>query len=277
MEDIRVVHVLGTEIDYAFETPEITALVKKQYAEASKLLSDNKLTAATAEFKALATRYPEYLDSWIQLANCYTGDDLHIERLAFLISAVTIGKNAIPADFDENEHHLPWHITDNQPYLRACLALGSEYMNWFMTEEALAIFQHMLKINPTDDLGIRELITACYLDLEEYDDLIAFYNKYKDTASITLKLNYILANVALGKENDVKEEAKELWPKYQLLFKGLLKDTMKKPKTKPGDVITEDGPEVAYEYYAKFGLYWCDIENAMDFLLDVKDEAGKKK
>lgn len=93
------------------------------------------------------------LDAHAHLAN-FTFD--HLPRLALrhYRVGVEIVKQSLPAGFNGV---LPWGRFENRPYLRCLHGYGLCLWRVGQTKEALAVFEQMLWLNPTDNQGVREL------------------------------------------------------------------------------------------------------------------------
>ena len=89
----------------------------------------------------------------------------HLGNLAFDYSAkdairhyqvgVQIGQLSLGSDFGGL---LPWGYIDNRPFLRCMSGLGLCLWRLNKFEEAGSVFERMLWLNPTDNLGVRFLI-----------------------------------------------------------------------------------------------------------------------
>lgn len=65
---------------------------------------------------------------------------------------IQIGKQALGADFDGL---LPWSTYENRPFLRCLHGYGLCLWRTGKVEEAKAVFERMLWMNPTDNQGAR--------------------------------------------------------------------------------------------------------------------------
>lgn len=97
-----------------------------------------------------------YLDAHVHLGNI--DFDLFPEKaLAHYELAIRIGALSLPADEDLV---LPWGCINNRPYHRALSGYGQALWKLGREEEAEAVFERMLALNPPDHLGIRALLFA---------------------------------------------------------------------------------------------------------------------
>lgn len=97
-----------------------------------------------------------YLDAHVHLGNIEF--DLSPEKaLAHYEMAIRIGALSLPTDEDLL---LPWGCISNRPYHRALSGYGQTLWSLGRREDAEAVFERMLALNPPDNLGIRELLFA---------------------------------------------------------------------------------------------------------------------
>jgi tetratricopeptide (TPR) repeat protein len=69
---------------------------------------------------------------------------------------VKIGEQAIG---DKYGDVFAWHYLDNRPYLRALHGYGLTHWRLERYNEALNVFQRMLWLNPSDNQGVRFLVS----------------------------------------------------------------------------------------------------------------------
>jgi len=94
------------------------------------------------------------LDAHAHLGNLVFADDSrsalwHYER------GVLIGRLSLKQDFDGV---LPWGLIDNRPFLRCLQGLGLCLWRLRRFEEAETLFNQMLWLSPSDNLGVRFLL-----------------------------------------------------------------------------------------------------------------------
>lgn len=87
--------------------------------------------------------------------------------------AVEGGQRQIQADGDR----VPWAIVDNRPYLRALGNLACVLTQRRQWQEAVAIQERLLQINPDDDQGVRWLIGLSHLRAGDAPSAIAAFER----------------------------------------------------------------------------------------------------
>jgi len=94
------------------------------------------------------------LDAHAHLGN-YTFEHLPEEALRHYEVGVRIGELALGEGFDGV---LPWGLVDNRPFLRCLHGFGLGIWKLGRTDEAAAVFERMLWLNPSDNQGARALL-----------------------------------------------------------------------------------------------------------------------
>ncbi len=113
------------------------------------------------------------------------------------------GERAIGSvKFKEFEGHF-WGILETRPYMRARFGLAQ--LLWELGErgEAVGHYQEMIRLNPNDNQGIRDVLIACLLDLNRNNEVHALLGQYKDDP--TAQMAYSSALVAFRMNGDTPQ------------------------------------------------------------------------
>ena len=94
------------------------------------------------------------LDAHGHLGN-FAFDHLPTEAIRHYEVAIRIGELSLEPDFSGV---LPWGFIDNRPFLRCLHGYGLCLWKLGRIQEAAAVFERLLWLNPTDNQGIRFLI-----------------------------------------------------------------------------------------------------------------------
>jgi hypothetical protein len=94
------------------------------------------------------------LDAHAHLGNL-AFDHAPKEAIRHYEAGVRIGELSLGREFDGV---LPWGLVDNRPFLRCMQGLGLCLWRLGRTEDANALFDRMLWLNPSDNQGIRFLV-----------------------------------------------------------------------------------------------------------------------
>lgn len=99
--------------------------------------------------------------------------------------------------FKENEGDF-WLIHETRPYMQ-CLLDQAELL-WERGEKEKAIdqFKYMLKLNPNDNQGVRDVLFPNLLELNRLDEARELYLEYKDDITANWKFNKLLLDIKSG-------------------------------------------------------------------------------
>lgn len=166
-----------------------------------------------------------------------------------------------------------WGYLPTRPYMRSMAGLMECLWELGNHDEAIGHAREMLKLNPSDNQGIRYIFISYLAELGRYDEMEKFMNKgYKnDCAADWLYTKVLLSFV---KEGDSKAARNEL--KTALRVNKYVPDylTGKKavPKILP-DRITMGGEDEGFCYAWRYGKSWEKVCGAIDWL---KEQTGMK-
>jgi tetratricopeptide (TPR) repeat protein len=123
--------------------------------EANELKDRGQVARARKLLERLLVKDVRCLDAHAHLGNMAFDRDVrtahdHYQR------GVLIGELSLNAKFDGV---LPWGLIDNRPYLRCLYGLGLSLWRLERFEEAEASFMRQLWMCPSDNLGIRFLLS----------------------------------------------------------------------------------------------------------------------
>lgn len=122
---------------------------------------------------------PDCADAFDLLAH-RAGDP--VRRIELAQQAVEAGRRAIGDEFDSTIGHF-WGVTDTRPYMRARCSLAMFLRAAGHHQESLDHLLDMLRLNPGDNQGIRDLVPASLLALQRNQEVLDFTQKIgRDTA-----------------------------------------------------------------------------------------------
>ena len=85
--------------------------------------------------------------------------------------------------FEENTGHF-WGIVSTRPYMRAKRHLGELLADAGNLEEAIAVFERMLELNPDDNQGVRYPLLGLYLATNQREGARRVMSRYPDEEKI---------------------------------------------------------------------------------------------
>lgn len=153
---------------------ELTALERAQELAYDAMEAEGRLRVKRAR-QALAAS-ADCADAWAILAhNAATPED----ALASYERAVTAGVRAIGAERFEALTGEFWGHLETRPYMRARLGLADALDALGRSDEAVGHYREMLRLNPSDNQGVRYLLLATLLDLDRDDEAGALLEAYR--------------------------------------------------------------------------------------------------
>jgi len=122
--------------------------------QANELKDRGQIARARKLLEKLLIQDPRCLDAYAHLGNLAFDRDVrtaidHYQR------GVRIGELSLGENF---EGVLPWGLIDNRPFLRCLNGFGLSLWRLEQFEEAESVFERLLWMSPSDNLGIRLLL-----------------------------------------------------------------------------------------------------------------------
>jgi len=112
--------------------------------------------------------------------------------------AVAAGKRSLGAGFfRENKGHF-WMLIETRPYMRALAMLGGEMASVGMNLDAIAIYEHMLALNPNDNQGVRDPLLGLYLAVGDVDGAGKLLKRYKGDGSACFAWGTVMERLLAG-------------------------------------------------------------------------------
>ena len=174
--------------------------------------------------------------------------------------------------FEEDSGHF-WGYTPTRPYMRS--RAGVMECQWVLGEhdEAISHAKELLRLNTSDNQGIRYLLISYLAELGRYDELDKFMNKgpYSDGAAEWLYTKALLsfvkekASVSADKDLKIALKSNRYVPEYLTGKKPI-------PKILP-DRMTMGGEDEGFCCAARSIKAWKKVPGAIDWL---KEKAGVK-
>jgi len=123
---------------------------------------------------------PDCADAFVLLAE--EAAETLGDAIALYRKGVEAGERAIgEKDFKEYEGHF-WGFLGTRPYMRARAGLAQCLWEAGRREEAVEHSKDMLRLNPNDNQGIRDMLMPCLIVLGRDREAEALFTQYKDDA-----------------------------------------------------------------------------------------------
>ncbi len=108
--------------------------------------------------------------------------------------------------FKEHRGHF-WGMLETRPYMRARLSLANALKENGRVSEAITHCEALLELNPNDNQGVRELLTAWYLEIDKLEGARDILRRYPNDMLAGLAWARVLERFLSG---DVEGAAREL-------------------------------------------------------------------
>ncbi len=138
--------------------------------------SDNPAKRITLAHDALAIS-ENCADAYVLLAE--EEADTVSRALELYQQGVSAGERALGDQFEEYVGHF-WGVMETRPYMRARLGLANMLNRMNRRDEALVHYREMLRLNPNDNQGVRDIILDLLLQLQQDDEAHELLKQYKD-------------------------------------------------------------------------------------------------
>lgn len=125
--------------------------------------------------------YPDCVDAYVILAE-QTGD--LDQALRLYAEGVKAGERTLPIREGEGQF---WGDVRTRPFMRAVEGLAAMCARMGRFEEAIEHYQHLLRLNPNDNQGVRDPLAGLLLRAGDDDALAALLDTYKGDVGATLQ------------------------------------------------------------------------------------------
>jgi tetratricopeptide (TPR) repeat protein len=229
------------------------------------------LSAVTLAKRALKTS-PLCADAYVLLAERSAASRADAKRLYEL--AVKAGEMALgPRGFKEYAGHF-WGFLETRPYMRARAGLAQLLWDEGQHAETVGHYQDMLKLNPSDNQGLRYLLAACLLRMKDDAGLQQLLKEHSDDAStFMIYTQTLLAFRKEGASKKAEKLAKEAWQSNAHVPAALAGS---KEVKFPGYYSMGGEDEAAY-YLAEYGSAWRDTPGAIQWLVEATGNLKPKQ
>lgn len=170
-----------------------------------------------------------------------------------------------PEDFEEYRGHF-WGFLKTRPYMRARAGLAGVLLQLGDTEGAISHFRDMLKLNPSDNQGLRYTLLACLLQQDDPAPVNNLLKEYKDEWSAFWLYTRLLIAFRSGQQGE-KQTAALIKTAMSINrhVPAILAGT-KRPVRSNSGYITRGGADEATNYVAQCGAAWLRTPGAVEWL-----------
>ena len=123
-------------------------------------------------------------DAWVILGE--RAPDLE-RAMELYAEGVSAGERALGTDtFAQEEGHF-WDRVERRPYMRARCALAQTLEELGRRDEALDHYRHLLRLNPNDNQGVRDLMLPLLVVAGRDDEALTLVDQFADDPSAVLR------------------------------------------------------------------------------------------
>jgi tetratricopeptide (TPR) repeat protein len=170
-----------------------------------------------------------------------------------------------PRCFKQDVGHF-WGLLETRPYMRARCGLAQ--MLWAAGERdaAIAHYRDLLRLNPNDNQGIRDLLAACLLTIGDDAGLAQLLRQYDEDAGTTWLYTKALLSFRTGGDGKPARALLAQALESNAHLPAYLAGDKKVPRALPA-YVTWGGEDEAGEYARAFGMAWKATPGAVDWLV----------
>jgi tetratricopeptide (TPR) repeat protein len=213
---------------------------------------------------------PDCADAYVILAEAAAGP---VRALPFYEQGVAAGERALGvARFEQDAGHF-WGIIETRPYMRARLGLAQTLVELGRVEEALAHFRELLRLNPGDNQGVRDLLLGELVRARRDDEALKLLQEYKDDFAANWAYTWALVDFRNGRRAEAEAAAARAFEVNAYVPDVLVADPDDLPPT--GDSVMCGGPDEAIAYVEHVGDVWHETPGAVEWLRREATKHGR--
>ncbi len=211
--------------------------------------------------KAL-TLSPDCADAYVLLAE--EEADTVGRALEYYRQGVEAGERALSDKFEEFRGHF-WGVLETRPYMRARQGLADTLWRLNRTDEARSHYEEMLRLNPSDNQGIRYILVNLLLEMDRDDDVRELLNQYRGEPTATWRYTTALLEFHQGGATTKANKSLQAALRYNPHVSPYLMGQKRIPNRLPDHIGFGDEDE-AVAYAADHLSHWRRTEGALDWL-----------
>lgn len=123
--------------------------------------------------------------------------------------AVEAGRKSLGELFFKKHVGQFWGIVESRPYMRARLGLANSLRREGKLHEAADHYRELLRLNPGDNQGVRELLVTILYELDAFDELKKLLARYDDDTAHWLYMEALFLFRTEGDSDAAREAATE--------------------------------------------------------------------
>jgi tetratricopeptide (TPR) repeat protein len=225
-------------------------------------VDDSKRRVALAR-KALEIS-PDCADAYVLLAE-ETASSL-TDALNLYRQGVEAGERALGKDAFEEDVGYFWDVLETRPYMRARAGLAECLWASGKHDEAIEHYKEMLRLNPNDNQGIRDLLMPRLIEIERDEEAEALFNEYLDDGMASRIYSRALLDFRKMGDSEISRKSLAAAVKKNKHIPAYLLGRKKMPRSLPE--YYSPGAETEAVFYTKENLEaWKITPGALEWLL----------
>jgi len=209
-------------------------------------------------------------DAYVVLAEAAAGP---ARALPFYQQGVAAGERALGVTrFEKDAGHF-WGIIETRPYMRARVGLAQTLVELGRVSEALAHFRELLRLNPGDNQGVRDLLLGELVRARRDDEAVTLLQEYKDDFAANWAYTWALVDFRNGRRAEAEAAAARAFEVNAFVPDVLVADPDDLPPI--GDSVTFGGPDEAIAYVEHVGDVWHETPGAVEWLRRETTKHGR--
>lgn len=158
-----------------------------------------------------------------------------------------------------------WGVLETRPYMRARAGLAQTLWSVGRHDEAIEHYWAMLRLNPNDNQGIRDLLMPCLIETQRDEEAEKLFRQYKDDGMAVWMYSRALLDFRKHGDSPVANRALEAAIKENRFIPPYLLGRKKLPRRLPGHYGYGDVNEAVLYAFGNQRA-WQAMPGAMEWL-----------
>ena len=177
-------------------------------------------------------------------------------------------ESLLPEKFELGKDCFPWIIWNNRDFLTLLLDYAFFIQAYEGVKTAIPSFEYVLKLNPNDNQGVRQILATSYLKTNQLNKMLELAGKFKQDITQEILLGKALSLYKLERKSEAKKWIIKNFETIKHSIKELLKQTHEKPEIDFSRVKI-GGKDEAYLYWQDQGGLWSAASEATTWLREI--------
>lgn len=208
---------------------------------------------------------PNCVSAYLVLSDENTNVD---ERIELLRKAIEAGCRCLGSNWEQMHKGHGWGVIETRPVMQAMAQLAMELQGERQFDEALELYRRLLRLNPSDNQGMRYKLAGCLFEARCEHELTKLLAEWKDDPSAELK--YVEALQLFRKEGSSKRASQTLMVAFERnpYVPAYVSDLMEMPDEQLTHVGIGDESEAA-DYAMTNSYMWWDTKGATTWMAET--------